>query len=284
MLNLYSPTKDNTFVVIVTFNPDGRLLESIIALNQIFKYIIVVDNGSSLNIKEFINNDRITIIKNEVNYGIGKALNIGADYSLLMGAKWILMLDQDTIPISDLLLIYSSIYFSFPKKELIGQIGLSYNEKKNKGLEYFVVTTLITSGSLLSLDAYKVTGSFRDDFFIDSVDFEYSLRLCKNGFVNLLSSEIAINHRLGNLKVKKYFFLTVRSTNHPPLRRYYMARNHVILTFQYILIFPIWIIKKNYFFFKSILEILLVDDQKILKIKKTFSGLKDGILFKTNRI
>ena len=135
MLNLYSPTKDNTFVVIVTFNPDGRLLESIIALDQIFNNIIVVDNSSSSDIKKFINNDRITVIKNEINYGIGKALNIGADYSLLKGAKWMLMMDQDTIPISDLLLIYSSIYLSYPKKELIGQIGISYYEKKSKELD-----------------------------------------------------------------------------------------------------------------------------------------------------
>lgn len=279
-MNLFPPTRQNTFVVIVTYNPDLRLNESLAVIMEIFNNVMIVDNNSSPDIKTMINYEHINFIKNSNNLGIAQALNIGANYAIDKGAKWIMMLDQDTIPRSDILDVFISVYNNYPDKELIGQIGVSFPHLNTKIRPFKEVDVLITSGTLLSLDVFKKAGNFREDFFIDSVDFEYSLRINKMGFVNLLSPETAINHRLGNLKERKILFLRLKSTNHSPLRRYYMARNHVVITFQYLLSFPYWILKKNYFFLRSIFEILLIDDQKMIKIKKTFSGILDGIFYK----
>lgn len=275
-MNELPPTQQNTFVAIITYNPDIRLLESVEVIKKIFRNIIIIDNNSSFNVKTFINNNLHYIINND-NLGIAKALNIGAEYAIKHGARWLLMLDQDSIPRVDILSIYNSVYLSYPDKKKIGQIGVSFSYKKSNKRIYYKVTTLITSGSLLSIDVYKIIGGFRNNLFIDSVDFEYSLRIKEAGFVNLLSPEVGIQHRLGNYKERKILFFTIRSTNHPPQRRYYMARNHIDISLQFISKYPIWVIKKNYFFFKSILEIILVDDHKILKIRNTFSGLIDGI-------
>lgn len=279
-MNLFYPTKQNTFVVIVTYNPDNRLCDSMNVIENIFNNIVIVDNNSSFDVKLLINNNGYHFIKNNENLGIALALNIGAEYAINNGAKWLLMLDQDTIPRADILSVFNSIYSNYPHKEKIGQIGVSFNPNKSTKRIYYNVTSLITSGTLLSLDVYKIIGTFRNDFFIDSVDFEYSLRIKKKGFVNLLSPEVAIDHCLGDKKEKKWFFFVMKSTNHPPQRRYYMARNHAIISFKYFLSFPFWVMKKNFSFIKSFFEIILVDDQKISKIKKSFSGLKDGIFSK----
>jgi rhamnosyltransferase len=275
-MNLFPPTKQNTFVVYVTYNPDTRLRKSINIVKNIFDNIVIIDNNSSVDINLLINNN-IQLIKNNDNLGIAKALNIGAEYAIRKGALWLLMFDQDTIPRDDILLIYNSVYSNYPAKEKIGQIGISYCQSRSARKHYYNVTSLITSGSLLSLNVYKKIGEFRNDFFIDSVDFEYSLRVRKYGFVNLQSSEVAINHRIGNVKEKKCFFLTIKSTNHTPQRRYYMARNHVIISKKYFFSFPFWVLKKNFFFIMSLVQIILIEDQRQIKMKRILAGLKDGI-------
>lgn len=280
MINSSTPNRKNTSVVIITFNPDERLRRSIDFLFTCFENIIIVDNCSSINFSSYLNRNDIKIFRNQRNLGIAEALNIGADYSCVKGYKWLLMLDQDTIPIVDLLEIYKIVYLSYPQKEFIGQIGVSYIPQKDNEIKYKIVSTLITSGTLLSLDVYKVAGSFRKDFFIDSVDFEYSLRIRKFGFVNIKSPVVALDHRIGNEKQIKFFFLTVKSTNHNLERRYYMARNHVIITKRYFLRFPLWIIKKNFYFIKSIFQILLVEKNVKPKLQNIILGLKDGFSFK----
>lgn len=272
-----SPENHNTFVAIVTYNPDSRLSESLNVIKNIFRNIVIIDNNSLSDF--FINDNDIHLIKNNVNLGVAQALNIAAEYAVSKEARWLLMLDQDSIPRPDILNIYSSIFSSYPDKEKIAQIGISFTLGKNRKRDYYSVLTLITSGTILSLEVFKKVGRFRNDFFIDSVDFEYSLRIRKKGFVNLLSPEVAIDHRLGTVKEVDCFLFRIKSTNHSPLRRYYMARNHMIISSKYFLSFPFWVIKKNLFFLRSILEIITVDDQKSAKLRKTFSGLKDGFYY-----
>lgn len=281
-MKLPSPTRINTFVVIITFNPDNRLYDSLKIVKNIFDNIIIVDNNSASDIQTQIENPQIIIIKNSDNLGIAHALNRGALYALGKGAEWILMLDQDSIIRVDILEIFKTIYLLYPSKDHIGQIGVSFPYLFTVSRPYSKVNVLITSGTLLSLSAFLDVGLFREDFFIDSVDFEYSLRLKQKKYVNLLSPELAIDHKLGDLKCKKILFISIKSTNHSPLRRYYMARNHVLISKKYFSTFPLWIMKKNLFMILIILQMILVDDQKVSKIKNTWRGLIDGILYKTN--
>jgi rhamnosyltransferase len=276
------PSTKNTLVLIVTYNPDERFIKSLTIIKKVFQNILVVDNNSGNDVANLIDDSKIHLIKNVENLGIARALNVGAKFALNKKYSWLLMLDQDTIPSYDLLNVFCTVYSAFPNKEKIGQIGVSFENRKKINEKYSRVPALITSGTLLSLEVFSAVGEFRDDFFIDSVDFEYSLRIKKKGYFNLLSPIVAIDHRLGNLKNKKILFTTISSTNHSAVRRYYMARNHVILSIQYFFYFPFWVIKKNYFFILSFLEMLIVDDQKSLKIKKTLTGIRDGLFYKND--
>jgi rhamnosyltransferase len=278
-MDLFSPTKQNTFVVIVTYNPDIRLCESINIIKNIVDNIVIIDNNSSIDVKLLVNTN-YHFIKNNKNLGIAQALNTGAQYAINKGAKWLLMLDQDTIPRFDILDIFKTVYLLYPYKEYIGQIGVSVPQLYTRVSPFKEVNALITSGTLLSLAAFQEVGIFREDFFIDRVDFEYSLRLKIRKYVNLLSPEFAINHRLGQMKYKKIFLFTIKSTNHNSIRRYYMARNHVIISKLYFLHFPLWIFKKHFFMFQILLQMIIVDDHKLLKIKNSCKGFADGLFYK----
>ena len=140
---------------------------------------------------------------------------------------------------------------------------------------------MITAGCLISIEIFEEIGGFREDFFIDNVDLEYSLRLKKNRKVSLITTVCGMEHEAGNSKYKKWFGINISSSNHNSFRRYYMARNHVILSREYFFCFPYFILKLNYFFFLSLIKILIVEGNKTEKIIASLKGLKDGFLFRS---
>ena len=87
-------TRD-VFVVLPAFNEDAVIRKVIEELLP-FKYeLIVVDDGSIINLKNFIKDLNVTVLRHKVNLGQGAAIQTGLDYSLLMGAKYIVTFDAD---------------------------------------------------------------------------------------------------------------------------------------------------------------------------------------------
>jgi rhamnosyltransferase len=90
-------------------------------------------------------------------------------------------------------------------------------------------------------------------------------------------------HKAGDPQIKKFCGLLLKSSNHNSFRRYYMARNHVLLSKEYFFKFPYFILKLNYFFFLSLIKILLIEEEKKSKLISSMKGLKDGIFYSSNK-
>jgi rhamnosyltransferase len=91
--------------------------------------------------------------------------------------------------------------------------------------------TLITSGSIVNLSLSNKVGTFNEDLFIDFVDAEFSYRVIQSGYINLMFSNIILNHALGKLvegRSLATFKKTLRIT-HSPVRVYYIIRNGLYL-------------------------------------------------------
>jgi len=86
-------------------------------------------------------------------------------------------------------------------------------------------------------------------------------------------------HKAGDPKIKKFIFLNMESSNHNGFRRYYMARNHILLSKEYGFKFPYFILKLNYYFFWSLIKILLIEDDKKTKLSNSVKGIRDGVLY-----
>ena len=276
--------------LIITYNPDERLFELINNIsNQVNKIIIVDNNSSTPNLNDLITSkkdDNIIVLQNKENLGIAKALNQGILWANTMKFKWVLTFDQDSNPFNNIIDLFTIVYNLYPLKSKIGAIGVNYPEKTTGGFFKYKDTKLykekdylITSGCFLSVRSFTEIGGFREDFFIDNVDLEYSLRLKKNRMVSLITKEFGMNHRVGTPKRKEILGLNFSSSNHNETRRYYMARNNILLTREYFLRFPYFILKTNFFFVVSLFQILLVDDNMKAKIKATIRGIKDGIIY-----
>ena len=273
----------NCSCVIVSFNPDETLIDNLRIHLILFNKIIIFDNNSDYSKLKLIESfckdyTQIQILKSNKNHGIGYALNRGIE-KLKNSNDWICFFDQDSCPPKNLFDAYNSVISSKDLTKKIGLIGVGFSQK----LEYFSSfnfknsLSIITSGSLISSKNISKTGFFNETFFIDSVDFEFNLRLAKLGFGTYLIEQKLLQHNLGNEICIKLFGLNICSTNHNEIRRFYMSRNHIVISLKYLNSFPFWVFKKNIFYLESLLKIILVEKNRTAKLKSCFKGLISGL-------
>jgi rhamnosyltransferase len=277
----------NIACLIITFNPDEGLLNLVKTIYNQVGSVIIVDNfsrGESISILNSIeNNYKVNIIRNNENFGIAKALNQGVSEARDQRIDFVLTFDQDSTPFNNIVDIIDEVFNSYQDKNEIGAIGVNYisnvaNAKieKSSNKLYFEKDYLITSGCMISVDIFFQIGGFREDFFIDNVDIEYSLKLKKNGKKSLISTKPGMMHKAGDPLRKKILGFTVTSSNHNSFRRYFMSRNHIIVTRDYFFTYPYFILKLNFFYILSILKIIVVEKDVSSKLKKSFKGIRDA--------
>jgi len=136
-----------------------------------------------------------------------------------------------------------------------------------------------TSGSLMPMWAFEECGWFREELFIDQVDFEYCLRLRARGYQIAECEGATLLHTLGAPKIYSLFGRRLfGTTNHSAARRYYLARNRIWLLKKYWGLYPYWCAAACIATLKESLRILLVEDGRWSKLGRTALGVRDGLL------
>ena len=298
-------TIDCVAALIVTYNPDDKLLDCVNAISKQVSNVIIIDNGSTDdNSRIFINKvntiDNVNVIFNNQNIGLASALNQGVRILESLNYNWAITLDQDSIatptmaeellstlnrcdPLDKIAFIGPCIKdegsLSIPAKWLspIKHFPLLFKRIKCEGIDLNNISIIITSGALTNLSMFKDIGFFRDEFFIDYIDSEYCLRAKKNGYKIMVSAKALMYHNLGNKQEVKVLIHTFRPTFHKPFRRYYIARNQIAMLRSYALVHPHWaafdIIASSY----NLCRIIFLEDQKIQNILMIFKGYRDGL-------
>lgn len=284
---------------IVTYNPEmQRLEENINAIIGQVDEVVLVDNGST-NINEieqkWADNDKVSIINNKENMGIATALNQIIDYSLKNGYNWTLTLDEDSVVPEDMIEKYmdyidrenTAMIVPIICDRVMGTIDL----KEEITSAYTLVETAITSGSLMNNLIWKKVGGFKDELFIDYVDFDYCMkvRLAKYDIVRVNS--VKLLHELGNATEIKLFtfleklckdgsewkrrFSELRyTTNHSPKRLYYVTRNQYYYINHYRPYFDAARLEKGMRIAWAVK--LIFEKDRIKKFKAIRKGIKDG--------
>jgi rhamnosyltransferase len=282
--------------VIVLYHPPADIRQRITRLLTVIRRVYVVDNTPEPhNNRELLGYltpamPGLTYLNLHANQGIATALNFALAQAKAIpesGLHWLLMLDQDSDPPESLLTDLSAAIASVSaaNREKLALIGISYHDPDavpspvpRSSLPLIPVKAVITSGSLLRLDAAAIAGNFRDDYFIDEVDHEYALRLRKAGFQVALAPGISMPHSLGHMRRVRLPGLTIGVSNHPPSRRYYMARNRVTLTKTYLFFDPLFVLSRLALTLWESLIIVLFESQKSSKLFHTLKGITHGIL------
>ena len=276
--------------IIVSYNPDKNLLDSVNLLISQVEKIIIVDNGSieekrkDISSIKDIDNERIEIIFNEENLGIATALNIGVREALKQGFNWILTMDQDSKASKDMVEKMFEVYNNIDEKERKSILSIFPNfvDERIQSIEensvmntYEYVDADITSGNLVNSKVFDKVGFFDDSLFIDLVDTDFCMRLNEKNIKMIKVRDAILYHSLGESQSVKSILGKFNTSNHSALRRYYMTRNRFYIWERYKDLNSFTLNRDKKLFKKEFIKIILGEKDKVNKIKMVFKGYKD---------
>ncbi len=286
------PSATNTCAVVITYFPDDDISSRLLRIQQQLPSIIIIDNASSKHclsiLRNFSVSPKIELLENYNNEGIGKALNQAVSLARESGFLWMLTLDQDTLVHEDMFDTLVAVYRSSGcRSPLIGSNYWDVSREKQflkcdsrTDKEFVERRTVITSGTLMRLDLFKCIGGFREDYFIDSIDHEYCLRVRANGFQVIMSCKKLMSHSIGRRGSRKSRLLAF---DHPPVRKYYMARNTLVTLKCYFRREPVWAVRQLTRLIVEFLSIVIIEGDKRNKGNAFGRGILDAIRNKMGR-
>jgi len=280
---------DDVCAVVILYNPDEQAVKNVMNASLLFKKIFLIDNSIdeiiSGEIKSLIQVGAIQYIHNGDNKGVATALNQGVELAHKEGFLGAVLLDQDTRIKSNILQELLYIYESKSQASPVAVVGSGYITAKysNKSLRAVRKKTVITSGSLLSIEAFIKLGGFNENYFIDGVDLEFCLKARLNGYEVYLSIAVLMEHFIGAKTKHNVLGLEFTTSNHIGIRRYYLVRNTIFLVRDYFKEYPLYLIDSMVNIIRILIYIVLFESGKKEKVLYMLSGLKDGFLNVTGR-
>ena len=297
--------KNSISAIIVIFYPDDRFFEMLRSIDNQVDNIWIVDNGSSGQIRTKLEdlgsnaNNSFNFILNDENLGLAAAQNQGIREAINEGSKWILLLDQDSIPAGNMIDKMMVAAERYQDKNYLGMITPrhenddgepsipSYSTKHGFRLHrYFMKVDEVddmlafgmASGSLIPSAVLQEVGLMRDDFWIDYINYDFSFRLRKLGYRIIGVGAASLKHRLGESFKKHIGNFSFTYHVHPALRRYTIYRNRIRVIREYGLKFPNFLIFEALSISKDILKLVLIEDDKKKKFNAIIVGIIDGLM------
>lgn len=242
--------------VIVTYHPDQLTLQQQLeALLPQVSGAVIVDNYSRDAHKVWLrelssHNQNLHLIELTENYGIAKAQNEGIVWAKSQGAEFVLLMDQDSRPESDMVALLLSGYERLTAKgSKVSAIGPKFVDVDSGRISQHVrfgwlsvarincdielaktpVDFLIASGSLIPMTVLDDVGLMDESLFIDHVDTEWVLRAKSMGYAAFGHCAALMYHSLGEHRMRFWFGRWRDIPVHKPFRYYYIFRNSLVL-------------------------------------------------------
>jgi rhamnosyltransferase len=267
--------------VVVLYHPGDDLLENIASYSSQVDVLFAVDNsedGTSGVVDGLGSIGNVIYRANGENLGVARALNIGAELAREHGCDYLLTMDQDSRAAPGMVDELFACLGSIPAPD-IGIVAPFLSTKPGQAPPGTVccedVPTAMTSGSLLSLSAFRTVGPFMDELFVDFVDIEYCLRLRRRGFRVVRANRAVLAHHVGQVQKFSLFSRNLYLTSHSPLRKYYKTRNRFFVADRYKGIFPAFRRADLLRFWLETLRLLFFEDNKREKLVMMGKGYRD---------
>jgi len=287
--------------IIVTLDPaPGAFAELLQAVMPQVSTIVVVDNGgATADIEPIVKTHaagKYALIRNQRNVGLAAAQNQGIRHALNARQDYVLMLDHDSVPASDMVTrligamesrgtssqrvaAAGPVFIDMQSRSesrfvQLGPLGSRRVRCRGARLEIVLADILISSGMLISTAVLRDVGMMDDSLFIDHVDTEWCLRARSKGYRMLGVCDARMQHRLGDRPARsvagRRFF--VRS----PARHYFFFRNSLLL---YRRAYPplVWKLADGLRLLPLIVAALLFCAPRMRHLKAITRGIVDGL-------
>jgi rhamnosyltransferase len=240
--------------ITVAFHPDpARLLKQLRALQGQVDDIVVIDNGSSPSVAEIVKGfpaPGLKLVALGENAGIAAGFNIGVREARALGAEFVLLLDDDSVPTPGMVELLLAGYERAGRSgdvpvAAVGprvsdlrdhqeypfiRMGWTHNRHircAGEAQDVVACDFLISSGSLIPVRSFTAVGEFDEALFIDSVDLEWCCRARARQFTLYGVCAAQLDHQLGD--ERRVFLRAIKLVVHSPERIYYMTRNRLLL-------------------------------------------------------
>lgn len=284
------PSPEGTAAVVVLFQPQGDLCDRLRrVLPQVAKLVIIANDGLSSERLGNLPRGKIHYILELSNRGLGVALNLGLDTAQAAGMTWALLLDQDSVVDEGLVEGLRRLYDQLPKVEAVAVLAPNYRSPLSNKLAYATepsaqaVSTVITSGSMVRLEALSKAGRMNENLFIEGIDLEFSLRARKTGYQLWVSGPPLMTHGAGQCAERQFGRRTVLISHHSAWRYYLQFRNVSWILWRYVTFDPAWSLQAVIGLGKKFILILLFERQRPIKVLAIICGLFDGTVNRLGR-
>jgi rhamnosyltransferase len=231
------------FALIVLYNPNPEsILQNLWSIRNQVSRIIVIDNSNSpVNFENTLGLIDYYFYNNNFG-GIAHAQNLGLKHAIREGAKFILLLDQDSSPAPDMVSILVRDFLklqgnninvsSIAPFAINSESGEPYKPRLRKHIQFefdkniFFCNELISSGTLIDASVFNIVGLMNDLLFIDGVDHEWCWRARCYNFKLALTKNTSLIHSLGD---GDRYILGIRISISSTFRIYYQYRNFIFL-------------------------------------------------------
>lgn len=280
-------------LIFVLYHPTGDFLGNLMKASAECANVVAVDNSpeEDARLHQYLRRQGIEVIVNRNENGVAGAYNKGAEVLLGRKCDLIFLLDQDstietgffeamirasTALGADAFLIGPKIYeIALNKYMPVIPPGKRFPkpfriDEQTEGI--FPTLCIISSGSAISAAAYRMLGPFRNDYFIECVDVEYSLRANSREIPVYMNAAVTLRQTNGRIEQRGKW----STTNHAPSRRYYIARNSVHCLREYRTLSGLhWL--SGLLVIRQAICVLLLDSQKLRKLTAITIGYLDGL-------
>jgi len=270
--------------VISAYRAPAALSDRVRSLVDQVDIVVVVDDGSDSLAELALPSEHVHLMSLSENRGIGHALNRGIEYAMQVGATHILTLDQDSTPEPGYV---EGALRVLARAEAAGQrvaavVPEFIGTQRVLVREGFAFDP-IQAGQLIPVEVIHAVGGFREDFFIDAVDSDYTVRAEEHGLRFIIIPGAHLAHELGDLVPFMIFgrHVVMRGKQrhvlyHSPFRTYYMVRNSIVLAREHWRHRPAWTLLRSFKMTQMVAGCVLLSPDRGQQWRATWTGLADG--------
>jgi rhamnosyltransferase len=228
--------------IVVLYRPKPEAVRNIRSYLGRLKVLYVVNNtpsGADVGMvsSELQSLSNVEFIHEGGNIGIAKALNMAVLKALDGGYEWLLTMDQDSYFRPEQAARFFGGFARMESHAAAVYAPSHYAVDGHGECIFRDVDIVWTSGNLLNVRIAVELGLFNEEYFIDSVDHEYCLRLRSRGYCIQQATNAFLDHELGQERVV-CFLKKKKKQFHSPKRLYFMIRNGLCLADSYREFFP----------------------------------------------
>lgn len=183
----------------------------------------------------------LVVLRPGLNRGLGAAYNAFRQLAEASGSAFLFLLDQDSQPRAGLVRALVATHRALASRgERVAVVGPQPVDVEGEAMRLSAAKRqppakadpvrtrfVISSGSLIGLDALAEIGDFRSDYFIDAIDIEWCLRAGAAGYSIWVDPAVAMPHQLGRGVIRLPLGLLL--TDQPARRLYTYVRNQLAM-------------------------------------------------------